>query len=613
MSIKRKGMPKPAMKLHFDRIWLLAGSCLLSLIFFSCTANLRSEGQNIPEAEDVSSVIISTDVSEQSKDDDVTITVTLPLFSSHAAKTPIALVNDEPVMLGELRDEMKSLHAEMGQDAVKKEIKGSLEGYLRSLLDRIINTRLILEEARNIGLDEQRVIQTSVQNYSDRTLKRLLFTKHLDEVDIEIPEDEVTRLYQDAIREYNLTSILFKNSEDAEQASRELSSGADFYALMKNLVEKGVAQAGEKGENYVKSMELLPHVLAQLRRMDVGETSPVIKGGGKQDFVIFRIEDIRYTENPGIREEARQRVVEASRDEATRTFIDSLVEKYAILDTTLLGSINFDVMKKDSGALNDDTRVVATIGKAEHVTVGDVATYLEKEAWHGVETLTESLNERKKDALLSIVQKNVIQKEALSRCLDTSEEYESKIIKYENGLLFGSFIDKVIKPDVKISYEEAQAYYTEHQNEYMSPEMIRIDSSLVFSSRHHAENAARKLMEGTDFRWLLNNAEGQAEKDPDTLLDLEGRFLMLSSLPADMLKVVADAKKGQARVYESPEGDFYVLNILDELPAQPRPFAEVTSTISKRLYNEKLHAAVDAYLEKLKEFYDVKILVNFGK
>ena len=88
---------------------------------------------------------------------------------------------------------------------------------------------------------------------------------------------------------------------------------------------------------------------------------------------------------------------------------------------------------------------------------------------------------------------------------------------------------------------------------------------------------------------------------------------MLSSLPADMLKAVADAKKGQARVYESPEGDFYVLNILDELPAQPRPYAEVKSTISKRLYSEKLKAAIDAYLEKLKEFYDVKILINFGK
>ena len=585
--------------------------CLLSLILISCITNFHPE-------EDVTigkqSVLTDTEVRE-SLQDEVAVILSIPVFSPHALKTPIALVNDEPVMLKELRDAMLSRHEEMGQESMeKRQMKGSLEEHYLSLLDRIIASRLIVEEARNIGLDELPEIQKSVEDFSDKTLRKLLVKGYLAEVEWKIPEDEVTRLYRDAIREYNLSSLKFKNKEDAERISKELAAGADFYALATKLIEEGVAEGTEKGENYVKSRDLLPHALVIMKEMKVGEISPVVQGGGKEEnFVIFKIENVRYPEDPDMLEQARQRVMEALKEDYIRTFVDSLVKKYATLDKKLLKSVDFDVMKKNPDALNDDGRVVATVEGEEPVTVGDIATFLKEKHFHGIKTKAESLNEKILDVLLPRVEKKVLKKESLRLCFDKSDEFQEKVKKYENGLLFGYFIDKVVAPDIRLTLEEVEAYYSEHQDEFMAPEMIHIDSSLVFTSRHHAENAVMKLREGTDWKWLSINAEGQTDKNPDDLLNLRGRFLTLRGLPTDVQEAVAGAKKGQAKVYESPEGDFYVLNILDRLPSQPQPFDNVKQKIAQRLHSEKIGVAVDKYVEKLKDFYDVEIFISGGK
>lgn len=589
----------------------LVGICLLSVALISCTANIRPEG-DVAAGEE--SVQPAAEVPEPSSEE-VNVTLTLPVFSSYASKTPVALVNDEPIMLKELKDVMTSLHKGMEQETFdQKKMMGSLDEYYISLLDRLIVSRLVVEEALNIGLDEQPEIQDAVKKFSDKTLRRLLFKEYLKDKDLEaeIPEDEVTRLYRDMIREYNLSSLLFKTKEDAERVSKELSSGADFDSLAAKLVEEGAAKGTEKGDNYVKATDLLPHVLKIARKMDVGSISPVVEGAGK-GFLIFKIENVRYPDNPDAREKARQLVLNAVRNDTIQRFVDSLVEKNATLDKKLFNSVDFDIMKKDYKALNDDKRAVATIEGEESFTVSDVANFFNDKYFHGVEKLTKSLNALKLKALTGLVQKKVLADEAHRRCLDKSDEYNEKVKKYENSLLFGSFINKVIAPDVKITQDEVETYYAEHQEEFMTPEMMHIDSSLVFTTRQFAEDAARKLREGTDLNWMLENAEGQVDKDRDTLLNLGGRFLTVSGLPPEVRKSIAGAKKGDIRVYESPEGDFYVLSIIEELPAQPQPFDDVKMMIANRIHGEKIGAAVDDYIEKLKEVYDVKIFIDLDK
>jgi hypothetical protein len=600
------------MKSNTNPFIFLVGICLLIPGLISCTANVRPE-EDITTVE--TRVVPAAEAPESSEEEeDVTITLTLPVFSPHVSKTPIALVNDVPVMLEELSDEMKSLHMGMEQETIQQSnMRESLDDYYLSLLDRIISSRLIVEEALNIGLNEQPGMQNAIQEFSDKVLRQLLVKDYLKGVTLEVPEDEVTRLYQDEIREYNLSSLSFKSKEDADRASQELEAGADFDTLAANLIEKGDAEGTEKGDNYVKATNLLPRILNRIRNMEVGSVSPVVEGRTRGTYLLFKIEDIRYPENPDALERARQRVLIAVRKDTIQKFVDSLVKKYATVDNKLLKSVDFDVLKKDSDALNDDKRIVAAFDGEEPLTVSDVAKFLNKEHFHGVEKTERSINEMKRETLRELLQKKVLDVEAHRRCLDKTDEYNEKITKFEHGLLFGSFIDKVISPDIKITREDVETYYAEHRDEFMTPEMMRIDSSLVFSSRKFAEDAARKLQEGTDFKWMLDHAEGQVDKDPDTLLHLGGRFLTVSGLTPDVRRAVDGAKKGHVRIYESPEGDFYVLIIKDQLASQAKSLDDVKSIIAQRLSSEKIGAAVEDYVKKLKEVYDVRIFINLDK
>ncbi len=549
-------------------------------------------------------------VKSETKEGRVTITLTVPFFSTLFSNTPIALVNGEPILLKDLTKEMESFHREMSQeDTGDEKAESSVEGNYIELLNRIINTRLIVEEARNIGLDELPEIQEAIKEFSEKTMRNLLFNRHLDEADLEAPEEDVEQVFREIVKEYRLSSLLFKQKESADNAAEELRSGkSDFDSLAKRLKKEGVAEGTEEGGNFVKVQDLLPHVFEVMKEMEVGSVSPVVNAGGG-GYIIFKIEEVRYPYDPEAREQARQQVLSRLRIEALRAYIESLEKKYSEFDEPLLESIDFDAKEPGLDALLKDDRAVVTIEGEEPVTVGDVASALKKKFFHGVERAVGKLNGKKMEVVSEIVEKRVLLKEALNLGLDKTEENRDKVLNYEQGLLFGALVTKAVSQDVNLTNEEVQDYYEKHKDDYTAPKMLSIES-LVFKKLKYAEIAAEKLRKGTDLKWLRENAEGQVDKDPEKLLDFGGRFWTLKGLPEGVRKVVADSTKGDIRIYESPEGDFYVLSIVGESPSKPKPFDAVKLSIANKLYGEKLAAAVEEWSAALREEYEVEIFVR---
>jgi len=204
------------------------------------------------------------------------------------------------------------------------------------------------------------------------------------------------------------------------------------------------------------------------------------------------------------------------------------------------------------------------------------------------------------------VEERILLKEALKQNIDKSDEYKNKIKEYEISVVFGAFINKVIVPDIKIDQKELKTHYQENMEKYTFPEMMRI-KELVFESKNDAVSAVEKLRKGTDFNWLSSNAEGQVDKNTGGLLRFKGELLTVSSMPEGVQKSVSGANPGDFRLYESPEGYFYVLYIYHLLPGAPRPFESVRKDIAKEVFRDKVRKAVEDYADKLKEYYPVKI------
>ena len=515
-------------------------------------------------------------------------------------KKAVATVNDEPISLEELDRAIAASHA----TRPRGERAGRID--FSDIMQRLINARLIVLEARNMGLDELPEIKDALDLYAKQTLSELLLEGYVK--DIRADDAGVEQRYQAMVREWKLKSIRFKKQEDARQIETRLKAGEDFEEVLQKALDWGIGEADRQGE-YVRNKDLTQPVAELVAQMKVGEVSPVLSIG-KKGFVVFKLEDIRYPddEDPEAREIARRQALNQKRVEAARQYYSDLKEKYVKLDEKLLEQLDFESEKPGIDKLLADKRVLARIKGEKPITVSEFSEAVKARFYHGVELAAESkrINSKKADILESMLQKRLLLKEALKEGLDKTDEYRRRVSEQEISLIFDAFIRKVVAPDIKLDLKDLKTYHAQNAEQYTSPELLRI-KSLVFGKRSDAVAAIDKLKKGTDFNWLGSNAEGQADPNARGILRFDGQLITLGSLPEKLQKTVAGVNAGDFRLYESPQGPFYVLYIYQVVPARLQPFEEVRQDIAQKVFDDKLKESIELWAAKLREYYPVKI------
>jgi parvulin-like peptidyl-prolyl isomerase len=505
-------------------------------------------------------------------------------------KKAVATVNDELITLSEFNQELAGAEKEKKSD----------------LLRRLINTRLIIQEARRMGLDELKEVKDRADVFARVTLRDELMERHVR--DTKLDEKEIEKAYREAIKEFKIKSILFEKEEDAKQMEALLKAGKSFDETSSKFLIDKKAKASEEG-NFLKNKELLPEIAAAASKMKIGSISPVIQI--KSGYTIFKIEDIRFPKDAETRLRVKQDLLVKKQREALSKYYKYLKSKYAKVNEGLLKSLDFEAKEPGFDKFLKDKRVLVEIKGEKPVTVSEFADYMRQQLFHGVERAVESkrLNKRKAQTLDEMLEKRLFRKEALRLGLDKTESYRNKVMENENSLLFGAFVAKAIAPDIKLNEEELRAYYDQHIKEFTTPEMMRI-RSLVFSKRDDAEKMIESLRKGTDFQWLNANAEGQVDPNTKGVLSFDGRLLTVRDLPEGVRRAIDGAKTGDSRLFAGPENYFYVLFVQEAIPPKPQPYAETRETIARTIYNQKLTRAVEEYADKLRALSDVKIYLK---
>lgn len=515
-------------------------------------------------------------------------------------KKAVATVNDEPISQEELDRAVAASHS----DRPKGEKAGRID--FSDIMQRLINTRLIVLEAKNMGLDELPEIKEALNTYSKQTLRELLLEDYVK--DISADEEEVEQRYKALVREYKIKSIRINKEADAKQVESQLKAGKGFEEVLQKVVDWGIGEADSQGA-YLKSKELTLPVAQLVEQMEVGSISPVLSIG-KKGFVVFKLEDIRYPleEDQKARRIANRQTINQKKVEAARQYYDDMKKKYVQVDEALLDRLDYESEKPGFKKLSTDKSALARIKGEKPITVAEFTAAITAKFYHGVELAAESkrINSKKKDILEDMLQKRVLLKEALKKEIDNSDEFHQRVKEYENSLIFDTFVRKVVVPDIKLDSKELKTYYAENAEQYTSPKLLRI-KSLIFGKRSDAVAAIDKLKKGTDFNWLGSNAEGQLDPNTQGILKFEGRLITLSSLPQKIQKAVSAANAGDFRLYESPGGQFYVLYINQAVPAKRQPFEEVRQEIAKAVFENKMKTSVELWADKLREYYPVKI------
>jgi PPIC-type PPIASE domain len=529
------------------------------------------------------------------------VALKVPLLDDRFASIPVAVLGDEVLTMRDLGDALATSH----QD--RKKAKAGAVGSgseFQAILERIVDMRLIVLEAREMGLDQLPEVAQGIASFKERTLRTVLRQQVV--ADVKADPKKAESVYRDMVREYRLLSLFFDKKEDAEKLPELLAGGKKLEDVAKQLVAEKKAK-GDGVPHDVPAAALAPPIRIALESTQAGALTAAIPTG--KGFVVARLDEVKYPENDGKRAEAAEEAQVLAEKERWSTFFYGLAQKTLKRDDKLVKAVDFEAKKPGFEALKKDRRVVAQIKGGKPITVGALAVETETTFFHGIRQGIDEkrVNEQKWKSLDKLVYNQVLDQEAARRKIAETEEYQREVERYSRSVLFGTFVQRAILPDVKVQEEEVQKYYEAHKAEFTYPGFYKLEA-VAFASAKQAQAAFDRLKAGTDLKWLRANVEGQLRGE-DRTLQLDGTTFAANSLPPALAQSLANAAAGDYRLF--PLGNqYYAIGVLEVTPPKAQPVDEVKADILKKLMDEHMTASVKDWGAKLRKVHATRIFVT---
>jgi parvulin-like peptidyl-prolyl isomerase len=526
-------------------------------------------------------------------------TFKVPLFSEGFASFPVAEVGDERILLSELNEALAEAH----EDRMSGKDKAGKSDFA-PILDRLITVRLIVSEAREMGIQDLPEVKQALEGFGKDTARGLV----KDRATASAKPDglETEQIYKSLIHEVKVRSAAYDKEADVWAASAAIVGGKSYDEVVSKDVADKRAKGGQATE-FVRIDRMLPEVIAIVGKLKPGQTALPFKLN--QAWVLIVLEDERYPDDPAAREQAEAKSLERVKANMLRAYGETLTKKYVTVDRKVLASLDLEVSPAAFQKALKDKRPVARIKGAAPITVGELVGQIQQQFFHGLDKPVEEkkVNKHKGPTLDAMLSRRLLEREAKNLGIEKTPEYQKAVRENEASTLFGVYLQKVILPEVKLKDADLQAYYEAHRTELTYPAFYKLQS-VTFTTSKEAQAAVAKLKAGTDFGWLRANAEGLVKED-DRKVQLDGATLAASALPADLASALAGASRGDVRTW-SAEGQYYVVQVAEVTPPAVRPFDDARPEIAKKVFGEKLQAAIADIGAKLRATREVKVYIT---
>lgn len=521
------------------------------------------------------------------------------LFSPEAGTTPIVKIGDDTIMLREFADAIAVTHMQ----GHKGETQQKKKQQFKPVLDRLVTARLIVLDARATGIDDLPEVKKAVADFRGETLRRMVKERAVQGA--KANPAEVEQIFDESSIEWKLRSILIAKEEDAKKLDAAVKAGKSFDELAKQLVAEKKAKGNEAAE-FVGLEQLLPGVAGAVQGLKVGGVSGPIKL--KEGFAVVKLEAVRHPANAEKRARAEETALAREKGRALRRHYEELVKQYVKKDDKLFASLDFEAEKPGFEALLKDQRVLAEIQGAPAITVADLAEQIEQKFFHGVAQAAKSkkVNVEKDNLLELLLAQRLFDAEGARLKLAESPELKNAVADYSNSVVFGTYVQKVVLPNVKVTEPEIKKYFEQHKADYTYPAFYKLEG-IGFKNASDAQAAADKLKKGTDLAWIRQNAEGQIKPDDQTLAF--GRTLTAKAFPSDLVPILASAKQGDYRLYSAQEGH-YVVQVVEYTAPTVQKYQDAREAIGEKVFEEKVNRSIQDFAAKLKKAYKPKVLIT---
>ncbi len=363
----------------------------------------------------------------------------------------------------------------------------------KSVLDQLIEDKLLLLEARNRGYDKEEELQKKLESLrKDASIKHMYGQLIVDKT--EASDEDVREMWERLGEEVKARVITLGTKEEADSVLKELKAGTDFERLAReNSID---TRSGPKGGDlgYVKWDAYNDEFSGVLFALNTGETSDVVEVKGF--YQIVRVEDRRKIEQKPFEEEKElltEKVTVRKRAEAAQDFIDELKENAAVVFEDEVLSWIEEKAKSQTGDMRaalpeltpeEKEKILVRFTKAEW----SIAEVLER---FGPRLPPFSNIQSVKSGIEGLITGELLWREAKRRGVHKEKKVEDEVAERVETRLVRTMRREASQTDSKPTDDELLEYYEAYKNQYKDKEFEevkgRIQMRLVQEQRKQKE------------------------------------------------------------------------------------------------------------------------------
>lgn len=199
----------------------------------------------------------------------------------------------------------------------------------------------------------------------------------------------------------------------------------------------------------------------------------------------------------------------------------------------------------------------------------------------------------KKLVLETLVRQQLLVQEAEKIGLANQKDVEAAVDEFRRTLIVQEVVKNIVR-DIKVSDEEAQAFYEQQKNVLVEPAQWHV-REVVVDSQLKANELSVQLLQGADFvETAKQNSIGETAAQG-------GDLGTIAELPfPEMESALAPLKPGElSGVFKGPKG-YYIVKLEEKKGGAPIPFEEIKKEILDNQLMQKQQQAILDHVEKLK-------------
>jgi len=513
------------------------------------------------------------------------LTVPAPGAPVDSVRSVLAVVNTDTIFSTTIDSQLLQIHSRMTTDQKQR-------FDYRKLLDKLVNDRLLTQEARRLGMAGEAKLQASLAEMKKQDAIRQYVADHF-KPDLTVSEDSIRSYFADNYAKMQIRTISVADRQEAHKLADEVGRGASM-----DSVAKAVSLDMFRYKGGVHNLKHLADVETTLRQ----QAQPLALGQISQPFpyrevyAFLRVETRQpadTTELPQWQGKIKGILLQQKKETAWREFLSDLSGKIPVADD----SAALSKIMADSAALFTPDFTAGAPTVVFRTDTAQVVTdqQLRNAISHRAMTSGDQDFHRIMSAAVATAKEELI----LGAAAAGGGYLNHPVVnaRYAAGLdsaLIEAYLKETVVTGIKFNRAEFEAYYNGHLDDFRLPDQYQFDQIQV-KDQAAAQEIARRLAEGADFTFLAKQYDSTGGGGV-----AGAEWVVLSAFPDQVQPELTRLDVGRVSPPFQTADGWIMLRLAGRRPGQPQPMADVEMKIRQVMFQRKFDQGLDKVLDILK-------------